>query len=163
MKKLKIYLDTSFIGYLHQPTMPKEQKESLTLLEKIKQGEYDVFISDVVIKETMRIGNAEVKRILLEYIAEINYTLIQTSEEAKEIADTVISLGILTNKSYDDCLHIGNAIVSDCDVLVSWNFKHLVNIKTINGVRAISNLKGYKTLNIVQPVMLIQGGEDNDN
>jgi len=108
-------------------------------------------------------SNAELKEKLMKFVAEIDYHLIDTSDEAKEIADMVIALGILTNKSYDDCLHIGNSIASGCDALVSWNFKHLVNIKTINGVRAISNLKGYKTLNIVQPIMLIQGGEENDD
>ena len=159
MKKLKIYIDTSFIGYLHQPTMPKEQEDTRELLDLIKQGKYSAYISDVVVEELMKTGNAEVKSILLNYLAEIDYTMIETSDEARDIAETIKSLGILTEKSHDDCLHIGNAMSNNCDVLVSWNFKHLVNIDTIQGVRAISDLKNYKTLNIVQPTMLIQGGE----
>ena len=160
MKKLKIYLDTSFIGYLYQPTKPKEEAETHEVLKKIKKGEYEAYISDVVIKETLRTGDNEVKAILLGFLAEIDYKLVETSDEAREIAEMVKILGILTEKSNDDCLHIGNAVANECDVLVSWNFKHLVNINTIRRVRAISDLKGYKTLNIVQPAMLIQGGEE---
>lgn len=68
-------------------------------------------------------------------------------------------MGILTKKSYDDCQHIGAAIVSECDRIISWNFKHIVNIKTIKGVRAITHLESYKDIDIMNPSVLLGGGE----
>ncbi|MDR3020616.1 MAG: hypothetical protein LBU66_06910 [Treponema sp.] len=68
----------------------------------------------------------------------------------------IIRLGILKEKDRDDCVHIGTAIVSQCDYIVSWNFKHMVNVKTIKGVRAITNLHGYSNVDIVQPTMLVE-------
>jgi predicted nucleic acid-binding protein len=159
LKKLKLYLDTSFIGYLHQPSMPKEQEESRKLLELIQQGEFDVFISEVVLRELTKTGNAEVRNILFSYLNDIEYTLAKITPEVIEIAELIKTVGLLTEKNADDCLHIGCAVTNNCDVLVSWNFKHLANVRTVNGVRAISNLKGYGNINIVPPAMLIEKGD----
>ena len=42
-----------------------------------------------------------------------------------------------------------------------WNFRHLVNIQTINGIRAITNLQGYSPIDIVSPEMMFQEEEDD--
>lgn len=47
-------------------------------------------------------------------------------------------------------------LINDCDIILSWNFRHLVNVKTINGVRAISMIKGYKNINILNPMTLLE-------
>jgi hypothetical protein len=57
-------------------------------------------------------------------------------------------------------LHIGCAVAANCEVIVSLNFKHLVNVKTITGVRKIANLEGYSNIDIVPPAMLVQEGDD---
>jgi hypothetical protein len=50
--------------------------------------------------------------------------------------------------SYADCLHIALATINRADFLVSWNFKHIVNVKRIRGYNAINIKKGYKQLEI---------------
>ncbi len=75
------------------------------------------------------------------------------------MARIIIEIGILTQKSFDDCQHIGAAIVGGCDCIISWNFKHIVNIKTIRGVRAITSLQGYKPIEIWSPSVLLESGE----
>ena len=159
LKKLRIYLDTSFIGYLYQPTMPKEESETHELFEKIKQGEYEVYISDVVLREITKTGDTKVRDKLLGFLNEMEYNIATITPEVMEIAALVKTVGLLTEKSNDDCLHIGCAVTNNCDVMVSWNFKHLANVRTIDGVRAISNLKGYRNTNIVPPVMLLEKGD----
>ena len=86
----------------------------------------------------------------------IDYTLIQISDSIVEIAEQIIEMGILTKKSYDDCQHIAAAIISECDGIISWNFKYIVNIKTIRGVRAITNLEGHKPIEILNPSVLFR-------
>lgn len=66
--------------------------------------------------------------------------MVQINDNVADIAQQIIEMGILTKKSYDDCQHIGAAIVSECDCIISWNFKHIVNIKTIRGIRAITSI-----------------------
>ena len=73
-----------------------------------------------------------------------------------EIAKKIIEMGILTQKSFDDCQHIGVAVLNECDCIISWNFKHIVNVKTIRGVRAITNLEGYKDVEIWNPSVLLE-------
>ena len=160
MKKLKIYLDTSIIGYLYQETQPEKMSDTKKLWEQIKNGVYEVLISDLLLQELSNNPNEDIKNKLLGFLAEIDYETISVTPEIERLAILIISHGILTKKSYQDCLHIATALVNDCNLLVSWNFKHLVNIRTINGVRAISNLEGYKSIDIVQPTLLIQEGDD---
>lgn len=78
------------------------------------------------------------------------------NEEVLSVARQIISMGILTEKSFDDCQHIGMAVVNGCDCIISWNFKHIVNVKTIRGMRAITNLEGYKQIEILSPSALLE-------
>ena len=160
MKKLKIYLDTSIIGYLHQETQPEKMADTQKLWEQIKNGVYEVVISELLFEELSNNPNEEIKNILLEFLAQIDYEITSLTSEMETLAVTIISHGILTKKSYQDCLHIATALVHNCNLLVSWNFKHLVNIRTINGVRAISNLEGYRSIDIITPTSLIQEGDE---
>lgn len=73
-----------------------------------------------------------------------------------ELAQKIIDMGILKPKSFDDCQHIAAAVVYNCDCIISCNFKYIVNIKTIRGVRAITNLEGYKDIDIVNPSVLLE-------
>jgi hypothetical protein len=58
---------------------------------------------------------------------------IRELNKCNEIAGRFIDLGILKQSSFEDCRHIANAIVSGCDAIVSWNFRHIVNVKTQRG------------------------------
>ena len=95
--------------------------------------------------------------MLRDYIKQIRFTALDVTEDALDVAQQIIiDMGILTKKSYDDCQHIGVAVINDCDFIISWNFKHIVNIKTIRGVRAITSLKGYKQIEILNPTALLE-------
>jgi predicted nucleic acid-binding protein len=160
MKKLKIYLDTTIISYLDQKEKPERMAETHRLWEKIKTGEFEVVISDIDIAEIN--GCSEAKRVkLYEYLSQINYTLVNSDKRAIEIATKMVDLNVLKQKSFLDCQHIANAIVSGCDAIVSWNFRHIVNHKTMMGVKAVTALEGYTDLLIYAPTVLIEGEEDD--
>lgn len=158
MNKLKVYLDTSVISHLMQEDVPEKMSETLKLWEMFKEGKYDVYLSTVTLQE---IDNCpEPKRTeLFKHLGEIDYTPIEITEDMSEVAQQLIDMGILTQKSYDDCQHIASAVIYGCDCIISWNFKHIVNIKTIRGVRAITNLKGYKPIEILNPTVLLESEE----
>ena len=155
MKKLKLFLDTSVISHLDAQDAPEKMQDTHELWSEIKRGTYDVIISDIVIEEVMRCPQPKLD-VLLGFLAEIEYQRIDTDDEMEEIASQIITLGILKEKNRDDCMHISAAVASGCDFLVSWNFKHMVNVKTIRGVRAVTNLLGYNNIDIVQPTMLVE-------
>ena len=156
MRKLKIYLDTSVISHLKHEDALDKMTDTLKLWEEIKHNKYDVITSQITIEEIERCREPK-QSILYEFLSEINFTIIEITEEIEQLANQIISQGILTPKSYDDCQHIATAVISECDIIVSWNFKHMVNIKTINGIRAISLLSGYRSIDIYTPSTLIEG------
>jgi len=153
-----LYIDTSVISHLSTDDTPDKMTDTLILWEEIKTGLYDIIISDVVIEEIMRCPEPK-QSILIAYLAEINYFREEVTDEINDIASQIINLGILNEKNRDDCLHIATAVVKQCDYIISWNFKHMVNIKTIKGVRAITSLYGYNNVDIIQPTMLIERGD----
>lgn len=160
MQKLKVYLDTSVISYLYQEDAQEKMQDTLQLWERFKEQQYEVYISDIVINEISDCTEEKLN-ILMDYMDQIEYHLIETDENTVGLAEKFIDFGILKQKSFDDCQHIASAILAECDIIISWNFKHIVNIKTIRGVKVITTLEGYKDLLIFPPSALLESEEDD--
>ncbi len=154
-RKLKVYLDTSVISHLMQEDVPEKMADTRKLWGMFQNGVYDVCLSTVTLQEID--DCSEPKRSdLLAYLSKIEYETFEVTDEALRVAHQIISMDILTKKSFDDCQHIGVAVVNECDCIISWNFRHIVNIKTIRGIRAITNLEGYKQMEIWSPSVLLE-------
>ena len=158
MRKLKVYLDTSVISYLSQEDAPERMKDTLELWKYFVNGKYDVYLSQVTLDEIEKCSESK-RNKLYDYLSDIEYTKLEINAEIVELAQKIIDMGILRPKSFDDCQHIATAVVHGCDCIISWNFKHIVNIKTIKGVRAITHLESYKDIDIMNPSVLLGGGE----
>ena len=154
-RKLKVYLDTSVVSYLMQVDAPDETKITLRLWEKFKTGIYDIYLSQVDFAEMDKCEEPKLS-FLKSKLNEIDYEILEIKDSTQKLATEIINMGILTNKSFDDCTHIAVAIENECDIIVSWNFKHMVNVKTINGIRAINLLKNQKNINILNPLTLLE-------
>jgi len=158
MKKLKIYLDTSVISYLNQDDSPEKMADTLKLWDKIRDGIYDVVISDVTLEELLLCAKSK-RQYLSDMLLKIDYAVINETPEAVALARQFIKHNVLTKKSFDDCRHIACAVVAGCDIITSWNFKHMVNVRTVNGVKKINMMEGYRTVEIYPPTMLVEGDE----
>jgi len=158
--QIKIYLDTSVISHLQATDTPEKMADTLLLWEDIKTGIYEVVISNVTIDEIN--DCAEPKRsFMLNELKKIPLTVIETETKVEELSREFIRLGILKEKSIDDCMHIATALLAKCDIIISWNFKHIVNDKTIEGVKTISKTKGFDSIKIYCPSILIGGKDEN--
>lgn len=120
----------------------------------LKTGKYEVIISDLVLAEINECKEPK-RSVLKEYLAQINYERVSITEETEEIANEIIEQGILNPKSFDDCLHIASAIISECNIIASWNFKHMVNVDTINAIRRITFARRYNNIDIYAPYVLL--------
>lgn len=161
MRKQKIYLDTSVVSYLYQEDAPEKMRDTLKLWEIFKKQKYEVYISDIVLNEIYEC-NEEKLKILLNYLNQVDYIVVRTDEDTIELAEKFIDFGILKQKSFDDCQHIAAAILAGCDIVTSWNFKHIVNVKTVRGVKTITTLEGYKDLLIYPPSVLVEEDDDDE-
>ncbi len=106
----------------------------------------------------------EPKRSILESsLKHAPLSLLELDDEAMELAKKYIDEGIFPVKYRDDAIHVALASVYNCNVIVSWNFKHMVKIRTILGVNGINKLMGYLEIEIVTPEFIIEEeGNDND-
>lgn len=162
MKKLKVYLDTSVISYLYQLDAPEKMEETKRLWDIFREGKiYEVYISNIVISE-ISACNKEKISILMEYLDQIAYNIIETNTDTINLAEKIIDFGILKQNSFDDCQHIATALMAGCDIIISWNFKHIVNVKTVRGVKVITTLEGYKDLLIYPPSVLLEKDDSDE-
>jgi predicted nucleic-acid-binding protein len=94
-----------------------------------------------------------VKTLLQE--KEIIFEQILVTQESIELATEYIKEKVVGQTSFDDCIHIATATINNIDILVSWNFKHIINIERIRGYNAINHRNGYQTLDIRSPKDII--------
>jgi predicted nucleic acid-binding protein len=122
-------------------------------------GLYDILISDILLTEIYR-SEVPSSQQLEDKLAEIILEIVSVNEDIYSLAQKYIDEGIIPQKYQDDALHIALATYSEADALISWNFKHMVNLKTIRGVNGINRMLGFKELEILTPQSWIQ--EDNN-
>jgi len=157
---IKIYLDTSVIGYLRAVDLPERMRDTLEFWEVLKTGKYEVYISDVVIIELSRCPEPK-KSELLAYLDIIQYTEIKSfnNPDIMHITEEIKAINIIPVKYEDDHAHIAVAIYTGCSILVSWNFKHMVNVKTRNGVRRICRINNTTPVEIYTPTIFLERKE----
>jgi len=161
MKRLKIYLDTSVISHLDQQDAPDKMADTHTFWGIAKAGGFDIFISPVDMEELDKCSPEKLSR-LKHYLSEVKLTLLEKNSEAEELAKLYIDAHVLSERHIDDCRHIAYACAANCDIIVSWNFKHIVNHKTISGVKSVNAIAGYKEMAIYTPTILISTEENDD-
>jgi hypothetical protein len=88
---------------------------------------------------------------------------ISIVDEAITLAEKYISEGALTNKSYNDALHIALATINNADVLASWNFKHIVNLDRIRLYNSINFRQGYRMIEIRTPREILKPKENGND
>jgi len=145
-RRLAIYVDTSVIGGYFDVEFEDETKK---LFENIMLGKYEIMFSstteDELLKAPERVKNL-FKTIPVKYTRRVELT-----EEAAKLADAYISENVAGGASQEDCRHIALAAVNKADVLVSWNYKHMVNIFRIRGYNSVNLRLGYSLIDIRSP------------
>jgi predicted nucleic acid-binding protein len=143
---VRIYVDTSVFGGCFDPEF---ETWSMQLIELFIIGKYKAVISEVSEFE-LRLAPAKVKDIL-NSIPSKNLEIAKLTDESKELAEHYMKEKIVTRKSLADTQHIAIATIQQVDLLVSWNFKHIVNYDKIRLYNAVNLKYGYKILEIRNP------------
>ena len=149
-RRLILYLDTSVIGGYYDVEFEKETK---ILFEDIAKGEFEVFYSSITEDELLK-APPRVRELINE-LPQDNKRKLELTEEATYLADCYIAENVVGKTSREDCLHIALATIHRADILVSWNFKHIVNVKRIRGYNAINLKYGYAAIDIRSPKEII--------
>ena len=124
-----------------------------------KNGEITIVISDILEAEVLRAP--DFVKELLPSIPEQHIEKVRLSPEANLLADKYIEAKVVGKTSRADCQHIAIATLSNADVLVSWNFKHIVNLERIRGYNGINYQNGYKMIEIRTPKEIEKYGNED--
>lgn len=142
----RLYIDTSVFGGYFDKEFEEHTKP---LFERINRHDFTILYSSVT-EEELTNAPEKVKKLVTELKSDWTEYLDVTSE-AIVLASKYIKEKVVGKTSFADCLHISLATINRADFLVSWNFKHIVNIERIRGYNSINIKNGYKQLEIRSP------------
>ncbi len=146
MKKLRIYADTSVFGGCFDAEFAVESRK---LFEEIKAGKFVLVVSDTLTAELQ--PAPEHVRQVLDTLSTQHVEFVSVTPEAEHLRDAYIAAEVVGPSSLEDAEHIAIASVAGVDLVVSWNFRHIVHYDKIAGYNAVNLLHGYKPLQIFSP------------
>jgi len=144
--KQRIYIDTSvFGGYFDE----EFSDHTIPLFDRLRDEEFTLLFSTVT-QEELENAPAKVKE-LVRGLKIGSTEFLDTTAEAVELATEYITEKVVGQTSFADCLHIALATINRADFLISWNFKHIVNVQRIRGYNSINIKNGYRQIEIRSP------------
>ena len=146
MKILRVYIDTSVIGGCFDVEF---SSWSNSLMHDFRRGNFLPVLSEVVAGEIR--STPEAVRVQYAELLSLGAEFLAVSDEALDLAAVYEARGILAPRFRNDMLHIALATVADADVLVSWNFRHVVRLEKIRLFNAVNLEHGYKPIQIYSP------------
>ena len=150
----RVYIDTSVIGGCLD--------DEFALCSKLLFDEFRNRIKIAVVSDlTMRELETTPKNVrkILATIPDENLENVVLSEDAEKLALAYLKNKVVTQKHLADAQHIAIASVERVDVLVSWNFKQIVNLERIHAFNAVNLKLGYPVLEIRSPMEVIHEEE----
>jgi len=144
--KTNIYLDTTVISALFDERTPERMIQTQQFWEYVNR--YNVFISELVIDE-IKGASQPLQDKMLEKIT--NFTSLSITDEVQYLAEVYIKNELFPEKYFDDALHTALASTNRIGILLSWNFTHLVKVKTRRMVALINAIHNYNPVEIISP------------
>jgi hypothetical protein len=147
----RVYVDTSVIGGYFD-----EEFEFYTKLffEKVNQGQFKIILSDILTTELQ--GAPENVASFFESIPKRQIEYVDQTEDSIQLGEEYLNEGVVGKTSRTDCRHIALATLVNADILVSWNFKHIVNINRIRGYNSVNIKYGHRILEIRTPREILE-------
>ncbi len=143
---IRVYVDTSVVGGQFDKEFDWQTKP---FWNAVQRGEVAIIISDILRGEMMA-APVRVQAFLDELLL-LPVEHVKLTSEAEELAEKYISEKVVGVSCLDDARHIAMATIARADVLVSWNFRHIVNISRIRGYNSVNHRLGYPMIEIRTP------------
>lgn len=157
MQRIRVYLDTSVLGGCFDSEF---REASQRLIEAVYRGQILPLVSEVLLRE-LKEAPAKVQG-LISQIMQHDVERLDISDEAAELHEAYLSAAVVSTRYADDALHVALATVAGADVLVSWNFKHLVNPLRVRAFNGINTAQGFGPIIIMTPSDIVGLLEQSD-
>ncbi|MBF0117924.1 MAG: type II toxin-antitoxin system VapC family toxin [Desulfobacterales bacterium] len=147
---IRVYVDTSVFGGIYDD----EFKVSILIFfEQVKNQNF-ILVTSAIVQDEILPAPIEV-RIFFEEILKIAETA-DITEESLKLREAYLEAKIVSPKYSDDALHVAIATIAGCNLIVSWNFKHIVHFQKIPLYNAINMINGYNQIAIYSPLEVIK-------
>jgi hypothetical protein len=146
MKRLRVYIDTSVVGGCFDAEFATESR---ALFQMARDGRALLIVSDVLEREL-----AQAPKPIRDFYADLPAPALERFSltlAAEQLHRAYLAAGIVSLKWADDARHVANATVAGADVIVSWNFRHIVHLDKIHGYNAVNVEEGYHEIEIRSP------------
>lgn len=146
IRPLRVYVDTSVYGGLHDEEF---RDGSERFFKAVQRGRFSILASQPVALEISAAPDF-VQDTFNTYGA--NAEILDTNEEVERLSEAYMNAEVVPADSRVDALHVALASVARADILVSWNFKHMVQLRRIQAFHAVNLMHGYPTIEIRSPL-----------
>jgi predicted nucleic acid-binding protein len=155
MRVPKIYLETSVFNFYFADDAPDKRDDTLRLFEEIRQGKYEPYTSVFVVEE-LRAAPEPKRSQMLDIIRQYGIIALPGESESRRMAGLYVAEGIIPGKYLTDALHIAATTVNDLDFIVSYNFQHIVKLKTVTMTESVNLRENYRKIGIYSPTEVIE-------
>ena len=155
VRKLRIYLDTSVFGGAEDEEFSEVSKR---LFDQIQAGHFTVLISTQLLAELAQ-APAAVREVLDE-LPSGSLEWLEIDHEVHELADAYLEARVVGETAREDAIHVAAASVAEADLILSWNFKHIVRFDRIRKFNGVNAVRGYRALDIRSPLEVEDDAEE---
>jgi predicted nucleic acid-binding protein len=148
MKKEVLYLDTSVVSAYYD-RRAKERQETTTKFWKEVLPKFHACISEIIIEELENTREKILRSNFMKLVK--SFKVLKINKKIQALAKIYIEKGIFPARYIDDARHVAIVSYYEIPYLVSWNFEHLVKVKTRRLVNSINILEGFREIEIISP------------
>jgi len=146
MKRQRVCADTSVFGGCFDDEFSDDSRE---FFAEVRAGRFVLVMSTTTLDELK-----EAPQRVRDFVSDLPATSVETvtlCSEIEDLRDAYVAAGVVGPSSSDDAEHIASASVADVDLIVSWNFRHIVHFDKIRGYHAVNLVEGYRSIPIHTP------------
>jgi predicted nucleic acid-binding protein len=148
MKRETLYFDTSVLSAYYDKRAKERQDATIKFWKDILPN-YKVYLSEITVKELEDTRNVTLRSKFKDLIR--SFKVLKSNKKIRDLANAYIKRGVFPEKYLNDALHVAVASFYEISYVVSWNFEHLVKVKTRKSVNLVNLLEGYKEIEIISP------------
>jgi predicted nucleic acid-binding protein len=148
MKRETLYLDTS-VPSAYYDNRAKERKEATIKFWRSTLRNYRPCLSEITLEELEATKDPRLRRNFMKLIKGIR--VLKVNQKVRDLATTYVKRGIFPEKYIDDAVHVAAASFYEVSYLVSWNFEHLVRVRTRKLVNSVNVSEGFEEIEIISP------------
>jgi predicted nucleic acid-binding protein len=151
-------LETSVFNFFFADDTPDKRNDTLRLFEEIRQGKYEPYTSDFAVQELQRASEPK-RKAMIDLITEHGVSVLPEDAETRRLARIYVAEKIIPEKYLTDALHIAATTVNNLDFIVSYNFKHIVKLKTMTLTESVNLRERYHKIGIYSPTEVVDYDE----